>query len=64
MMETVSEPENLDLSDKQGIRRVHGRLFANYSHNHATLTTKRHFIESTKMEMASNMSDPKRLVYK
>ena len=30
-METVSEPEKLGLSDKQGIERVHGRLFANYS---------------------------------
>ena len=48
IMETVSEPENLGLSQKQGIGRVDGRLFANYSHNHATSTTKRHFMESTK----------------
>ena len=47
-METVSEPENHGLSEKQGIERVHGRLFANYSHNHATTTPKRHFMESTK----------------
>ena len=48
MMETVSEPKILGLFEKQGIGRVHGRLFANYSHNHATLTTKRHFLDSTK----------------
>ena len=48
MMVTVFEPENLGLSDKHGIGRVRGRLFANYSHYHATLTTKRHFMESTK----------------
>ena len=48
-METVSDPESLGLSGKQGIGRVHGRLFvANYSYNHATSTTKRHFMESTK----------------
>ena len=46
-METVSDSENLGLSEKQGIGRVHGRLFANYSHNHATSTTS-HFLESTK----------------
>ena len=47
-METVSEPGNLGLSEKQGIGIVHGRLFANYSQHHATSTTKRHFMESTK----------------
>ena len=47
-METVSEPENLGLSEKQGIWRVHGCLFANYSHKHATSTTKCHFMDSTK----------------
>ena len=43
-METVSELENLGLSEKQSIGRVHGLLFANYSHNHATSTTKCHFV--------------------
>ena len=33
---------------KQGTGRVRGHLSANYSHNHATSTSKRAFMESTK----------------
>ena len=47
-VETVYKRENLGLSEKQGIGRFRGRLFGNLSHNRATLTIKRHFMESTK----------------
>ena len=32
-METVNDRENMDASEEQGIGRVHGRLFGNWSHN-------------------------------
>ena len=48
-MDTVYERENLGLSEKQGIGRVHGHLFLYWCHNHATSTTKHHFMEWMKL---------------
>ena len=61
-METVLERKNLGLSEEQSIGRFHVRLFENLSHNRAILTKKTSFLGID--EMASNGTEPNRLVYK
>ena len=63
-METVSEPENLGLSEKQGIERVHGSLLQIILiiMQLPWLRPQTSFYGID--EMVSNMTDPKRFVYK
>ena len=44
----IYEREQLGLSKDQGTRRNHNRRFGYWFNNHATSTTKGHFIDSTK----------------
>ena len=61
-MKTVYERENLSLSAEQVIGGFHDLLFGNGCHNHETSTKKTSFYGID--EMAYNMTEPKRLVYK